>query len=216
MTESRTSAPSSEPASSPVSEHPEIERIVFFSDAVVAIAMTLLVLPLLESVNEPDLHTLGDWWEHNQRKVVAFVVSFGVSAVFWLSHHRLFHHLKRYDRVVLILSMLWLLPMVLLQVPTAMVYSYDMDRPLIAFYIGTMLAASGVLSLLTHHAWRHPELCATPVPAAAVRPSWIQTAIFAVSLVLALIFPSLGYLWLFLLVLTGPLNSLLRRFADRS
>lgn len=204
-----------EPTTSEPAAAPEIERVVFFSDAVVAIAMTLLVLPLLESVSESGRSTLAAWLDEHGPQLVAFVVSFGVSAVFWLSHHRLFQHLKRYDRLVLLLSVVWLLPMVLLQVPTAMVYAYPMDRPLIACYIGTMLLASLLLSILTHHAWRHPELCDTPMQGSAVRASWIQSGIFVLVLLLALLVPSIGYLWLFLLVLIGPVNALVRRITSR-
>ncbi|VVJ23864.1 protein of uncharacterised function DUF1211 [Amycolatopsis camponoti] len=65
------------------------ERLTFFSDAVVAIAITLLALelPLPEGATNAELlRSLG----HHQSEYVSFLISFIVIAVHWRAHHRLF------------------------------------------------------------------------------------------------------------------------------
>lgn len=80
----------------PVADVRAIDRIAFFSDAVVAIAMTLLGIQLWLPITTTsvtlahDLGQLGDQY-------VSFVLSFIVIAMFWRSHHRRFDVLVAYD-----------------------------------------------------------------------------------------------------------------------
>ena len=82
------------------------ERMKFFTDAVVAIAMTLLILPLLESVSEAakdgvDTATfLGDHGD----QIFAFVLSFVIIARFWVSHERLFDSVERWTGWLMVLN----------------------------------------------------------------------------------------------------------------
>ena len=70
----------------------ELERLVFFSDAVVAIAITLLALELkIENVLHGHLRfedLSGSW-----QKFIAFFLSFFIIALFWKIHHQFFHHI---------------------------------------------------------------------------------------------------------------------------
>ena len=67
-----------------------VERMVFFTDAVVAIAMTLLILPLLESVTEAAAAGLStrEYVIEHDGQLVAFALSFVVISVFWRGHDR--------------------------------------------------------------------------------------------------------------------------------
>lgn len=78
--------------------HFELERIIFFSDAVFAIAITLLAIelkvPELEhATSEQLLRAVLSDWSH----LFAFALSFWIIALFWLTHHRYFRYIKRYD-----------------------------------------------------------------------------------------------------------------------
>lgn len=54
-----------------------IERVVFFTDAVVAIAMNLLILPLMESVSEaPEQGDTAVWLNAHSSQVLSFAMSF--------------------------------------------------------------------------------------------------------------------------------------------
>src|ERR1700748_2867625 len=90
----------------------ELERLVFFSDAVVAIAITLLALELKVAPAGPHL-TFADLaaaWH----KFAAFFLSFIIIAVFWVNHHRFFFYIKDVDGRTMVYNMCWLLFIVLL------------------------------------------------------------------------------------------------------
>src|SRR5918998_5814172 len=67
-----------------------LDRLVTFLDAVVAIAITLLVLPLVDVLpDEGGTVPLGDLLAEEARRFVTFLLSFAVIAQLWLVHHRL-------------------------------------------------------------------------------------------------------------------------------
>lgn len=82
------------------------ERLVFFTDAVVAIAITPLVLPL----------------------VYSFLLSFAVIARPWRVHHKLFQHVGALSEPVVLWNTLWVLTIVVLPFPTEMIGGYGNDR----------------------------------------------------------------------------------------
>ncbi len=99
-----------------------LERIVFFSDAVFAIAITLLALEIRlpeEAAHANDAHLaeilLGLW-----PKYLGYVVSFLVIGLFWIGHHRKFRFIERYDANLLILNVLMLMLVALAPFPTAL------------------------------------------------------------------------------------------------
>jgi uncharacterized membrane protein len=84
------------------------ERVIFFSDAVVAIAITLLALglPLPKgSTNTAVWHSLGD----GRDAYIAFLISFAVIGAHWRTHHRLFRAVGRMDTIAIALNSVWLL-----------------------------------------------------------------------------------------------------------
>lgn len=91
------------------------ERVVFFSDAVVAIAITLLALDLRvpdttnSTTNGQMLHALGAQWP----AYLAFIVSFYVIGSHWSEHRRLFRYAAHVNSRISSLNMAWLLMMVL-------------------------------------------------------------------------------------------------------
>ena len=79
--------------------HQQLERMTFFSDAVFAIAMTLLVI----EVRVPEIHVhsdlaLGQALLDLLPKYIGFVVSFMVVGRFWVGHHAVMGLLKGLDR----------------------------------------------------------------------------------------------------------------------
>ena len=91
-----------------------LERAVFFSDAVIAIAMTLLALDL----EVPDTGSSADTWrslgEHWHDSYFPFLLSFVVIATFWFSHHQFFGKVRRLGGRMIQVNMVFLLMMVLL------------------------------------------------------------------------------------------------------
>lgn len=87
------------------------ERLAFFSDAVVAIAITLLALdlPVPQGQTNADLlHSVA----HNRDDYLAFVISFIVIAAHWRGHHRTFGYLRAAEPIVG-WNLLWLFFIVL-------------------------------------------------------------------------------------------------------
>lgn len=144
--------------------HPA-ERPIFYTDAVVAIAMTLLILPLMESIGEiGDADALG-WLEEHTDQLIAFAISFALVAMFWTAPHRLFQHLRGITPRMIWLNFAWMFTIVCLPVVTALTGRLSVlrddgsvDRVLIGLYMGTMLASSALLYLLEVSVRRAPHL----------------------------------------------------------
>jgi uncharacterized membrane protein len=186
------------------------ERLVFFSDAVVAIALTLLILPLADAA--PDA---AEKYAHsfevitaNQAKIYSFLLSFAVIARLWMAHHRLFEEVKAYNQRLMQLNLCWLLTIVVLPFPTEMIGKFHDDRFTAAFYIGTMLAANICLFGMVLTVRADPALAKHSDGISDRRRFMlgVTTAILAVALVLAASVPRVGYFALLLLVLSSPIG----------
>jgi uncharacterized membrane protein len=80
----------------------ELERIIFFSDAVFAIAITLLVLDIKVParpaiLKEPVPAWLGGQLSALSPSYLSYVLSFLVIGAFWAAHHRIFRYITGYD-----------------------------------------------------------------------------------------------------------------------
>lgn len=131
----------------------QFERVVFFSDAVFAIAITLLVLDLKlppGSHGVVDLATIGD-------KLFGFGVSFMAIGLYWLRHHRLFGGLQADDVWVRIFNLAFLASIVFLPFPTSVITEYPATPSSVRFYALSIAAVGLQLALLTAVA-RRPGL----------------------------------------------------------
>lgn len=192
---------------------------MFFSDAAVAIALTLLILPLMDGVGEAAREGLDafGYLGHNFSAVISFVLSFVIIARFWRSHHRLFSVVEREAPGLFWLNMTWLLAIVFLPVATAITGAMPSERPQLTVYIGTMLLASLSLTAMEMVAWRHPETWAEgrQVSRDSIHGSWAMVILMVVALAVALLWPTVGYWALLLLLLAHPVKLLLDRFDAR-
>lgn len=191
------------------------EQARAFADAVVAIAMTLLILPLMESAADVSRATsVPVWLEEHGSQLFSFVLSFGIIAMFWVNHHRTFQRVRQVDGGLLWCTMAWLLGIVWLPVATALSGHLEADDPAVkAVYIGsmTLVALLSLLQLLWLRA--HPVLHEMD-PATMNGTLAMATAmlvLFTLSLVVAVAFPGLSYFPLFLMVGVGPLGRLFKR-----
>jgi uncharacterized membrane protein len=197
------------------------ERMKFFTDAVVAIAITLLILPLLDSVSEAASKgaDTAEFLSSHGDQMFTFVLSFVIIARFWVSHERLFAHVENWTGWLMLLNIAWMFTVVILPVVTAMVGSMDTDHLQILLYVGTMLANSLVMTAMVLVVRREPALWSpdTHPGFEGLAGSLAVTALFVVALALALLVPGVGYLALLVLVLSDPLQAVLqRRFARRA
>jgi uncharacterized membrane protein len=120
-----------------------VDRLVTFTDAVVAIAITLLVLPLAELVHEAAARHETSWEviSKNQSQIFSFLLSFVVIARLWVAHHHIFEPAESYNDLLIVVNLGWLLTIVVLPFPTDMIAEFRSDRFTVGFYIGTMLVS---------------------------------------------------------------------------
>ena len=123
-----------------------LERLVFFSDAVFAIAITLLVIDL----RLPDL---GDHVSNQQLsaalgalvpRIFAYALSFWVIGLYWLAHWRRYQYIERVDETLIALNLLLLGLVAFMPFPTALIGEFG-DRPgIVVLYAGILSAAGAV------------------------------------------------------------------------
>jgi len=190
------------------------ERLVVFTDAVAAIAITLLILPLMESVSEASgEENFREFVHHHVGQFGAFVLSFAVIFRLWWAHHQLFRHINRLDNQVVRWSLIWVFAIVLLPIPTALITAYRPSAGSVALYGGALCLASGSLMMLGRHGHRHPELAgdATPVRREQVLASAGAFIAELIATVIGSIFAERINFWAFLLLfLTAPVQNAIK------
>lgn len=86
-------------------------RVVAFSDAVIAIAVTLLVLEIRPPLDTRHmLHGLAMLWP----SYLAYGLTFMLIGQVWANHHVMFDHIRRADRLVLFLNTVLLMDLALM------------------------------------------------------------------------------------------------------
>jgi uncharacterized membrane protein len=174
-----------------------LERLVFFSDAVMAIAITLLALdirlPPLEDHDSRELTQalLGLW-----PRYLSFFLSFLVIASYWLAHHNIFRVVRSYDRRFMWLNLLFLLCIVAIPFASSVIGEHGNQSPAAILY-ALVITMTGLVEtcLWLYATWRH-RLVDPALPPGMIR-SWTVSAltpplVFLVSIPLALINPYLA------------------------
>ena len=185
-----------------------LDRLVTFLDAIVAIAITLLVLPLVDVLASAEAGAdLGSVVAEEVAQFGTFLLSFVVISRLWLVHHRLVETVGSYDDAFLVANLAWSCTVVLLPFATQVMALFGTDRAAVATYIGTITASSACLSTIAVLVWRRPHLreSRTHVPP---RPTGglVTTGTLVVALVVGVLVPSVNYFALLLLFLTGPVE----------
>jgi uncharacterized membrane protein len=192
-----------------------LDRLVFFTDAVAAIAITLLILPLVDSVagEAAKSENIFEFLGSNLGQLGSFVLSFVVIARLWLAHHSLFEHVKAYSKPLMYLSLFWAFTIVLLPLPTAIIARFDTTWLSLLFYIGTVFLSSLALSGMTLvvHRDKSLEKDDNPLSDKTIFGSVATSAEVAVALILALTVPHLGFFAMLVLFAGGPVEA----WADR-
>lgn len=130
----------------------ELDRLVNFSDAVFAIAATVLVLsvhiPL--DLKGPDLdQKLWEGFRDALPSIFAYFLSFFIIGRTWVAHHRMFRIIRRIDGRFIGLNLLMLAVIALLPFPTEAFGTYNTSRPTLIVYAAS-ISASGLTSTLLY------------------------------------------------------------------
>ena len=124
-----------------------------------AIALTLLVLPLTEIA--VDLDGSEDVWHvlrDHRDEIGAFVLSFVVIWVFWTAHHRTMEFFDGYDGVILRLTLVWLFTIVVLPFVTQLLAGAEYERGAAPLYDGVLFVGSLSLAAMSWWGHRRPDL----------------------------------------------------------
>ncbi|MEV6815759.1 TMEM175 family protein [Micromonospora sp. NPDC051296] len=192
-----------------------LQRITTFTDGGVAIALTLLVLPLVDFADQSTARqSVAQLFSQHLGDILSFVVSFLVIALFWRTHRHLYEQIVDYDEFLLVLNTAWLMAVVFLPFPTARLFVETRLRTDSAvLYLSNMLVIS--LLALAQVWWvnRHANLRASSSPggARALAPPVALSVIFAVATLVALAWPTAGLLVLVCLPLVQILAARLSR-----
>jgi uncharacterized membrane protein len=196
-----------------------LDRLTYFTDAIAAIAITLLILPIVDRVAESadGGQSVGDFLGSNIGSLIAFALSFVLIARFWVSHHTIFIHVAAYSNLLRWLSLGWAFTVVLLPLPSSMLAGWKTVPLLVGFYIGTLLANSALLTTMIVLVYRDPTISdpANPVPIERVWGSVATTSGFLVAFVLGTFVPSINYWGLLVLLISGPISAVVRQFWER-
>lgn len=182
-----------------VRDEPEVEkfaaeRLAFFTDAVVAIAITLLALEL----KVPE----GGSWAQVRTSIgelsgeyAAFGISFVIIAAAWTGHHSMFRYVTRADGRLLLLNLGWLLMIVVAPFVTRMIVDHKLMFPVgFICYAVVQVVLAGVMLLMLGHAKGH-HLFVSHTPPLFLRRARIRCLIpgipFLVSIPFAFV-PGIG------------------------
>lgn len=120
-------------------------RIEAFSDGVFAIVITLLILDIrLPNLSEATVASelprrlLALW-----PKVIAYAISFIIVGIYWVTHHNMFHYIRRSDRVLLWLNVLFLMCVAFIPFPASLLGQYGGQQVAVIIY-GVCLILTGV------------------------------------------------------------------------
>lgn len=188
-----------------------LDRLVNFSDAAVAIAITLLILPLVDVAQDIEHQSVGAFIADHQGELLGFAISFVVIGRFWIIHHQVFEWIRDYSITLIWLNFLWLASIVFIPFATNLVSTIGGDRGDVdAVYIGNMVVASVAMWIMEVHICRRPELLRDgALEDIDLLRSISPTILLAVALVLAVVVPTVGLFWLLVLFLGRPLHRLL-------
>ena len=150
------------PANSEVeAERRRVDRLTIFSDAVAAIAITLLAIDL----PVPTGSTVGQFWasvRDNSGHYAAFFISFVAIAAAWSHHHDMFRYAQSMDPRLRTLNFAWLFTVVLNPFATKLLTSKH-HEPLavhalqFGFYALVQALNSAALLAILHHLVTHSE-----------------------------------------------------------
>ncbi len=146
-----------------------IGRIEAFSDGVLAIVITLLVL----EIKSPELHDATSSTEAWRAlvgltpKIAGFFLSFLFIAVFWVNHHRFFRLVRRADWALLWLNNILLLLLCAVPFPTAFMGDHPLNPVAVDLFAVLLLAAGVVFNAMWRLA-RHRQFFDQTVPASVL------------------------------------------------
>jgi uncharacterized membrane protein len=192
------------------------ERLTFFADAVIAIAITLLALDLYVPVSREhltNLELLRDAGDH-YGDYLAFVVSFMVIGQHWRGHHWLFRYVTKLGGSLAQLTLFWLLMQVITPFATRVLTGDGAFEARFVFYAGVQ-AVTGILFLLMVREIRRGNLLRSFTPPEVLHDVRRRSTIILIGFLISIPMCFVIGRWAYFLWALGIPISLLFRFFRR-
>jgi uncharacterized membrane protein len=194
-----------------------VERLTFFADAVLAIAITLLALDLPIPGGTTNHQVLDSVAEHRD-EYLAFLISFYVIGAHWRSHHSAFRYVTTLGGYLPRLTMTWLLMQVITPFATRVLTGPDAFQARFVFYAAVQTLSS-VFFLLMLREVRRCDLLRPGTPPGMLRQSALTTtllgAAFLISIPVSFATHWAYACWGVIPFLGGVANRIVRRRAAR-
>lgn len=187
----------------------KVEHVISFSDAVFAFAITLMAL----SIDIPDLPS-----DLTQAELVeklyglfpqfeSYIISFAVIAIFWVSYHQVFNHIKGSHIIMVYLNLLFLLLITLLSLSTSLVINYGGYHIPYIIYSFMVILTSSLLAMIWWHATKDKLLIDKNLHSLYIKGVMINLIsiplVFTISIIISFVNLDIAeYFWLVI----APLN----------
>ncbi len=165
-----------------------VHRLESFSDGVIAIVITLMILEI-KIPPVPDQATAADIWKswfHLLPSLVAYVLSFVMLGVLWVNHHQFFHQLKNIDRKLLWYNLHLLFWMCIVPIPTEFLGLHFQRPEATALYGFTLFMNAMAFALMREYVNRNQQLLIDNLsPAIRVRMRkklWTTVTLYFISI----------------------------------
>ena len=184
-------------------------RIEALADGIFAVAMTLLVLDIKSPENR-EFETAADLVNYLvalEHSFAMYVISFFVLAIFWISHHLLFHFVRHVDRRLLWFNIAFLLLVTFVPFSTDLLGDHGHLMLPVLVYGANLLALGSLLALQLRYLVANAELAAPDLTKAIAvnlrRDLSIYGAVPLASMAVSLVSPRTGmYMYLLLAIPT--------------
>ena len=162
-------------------------RIETFSDAIIAIIMTLMVL----EIHLPKIENTvaaSEIWRRLAGilpNIFAYALSFAVLGGFWVNHHQFLHAVARSDRKLLWLNLLFLFWLSIIPLPTAFLAEHFHDPEASVLYGISMLTAGGSFALMNAYAEKKKlfiENFSSKVRSKIIKMNILSTVLYIISI----------------------------------
>jgi uncharacterized membrane protein len=177
-------------------------RVMALTDGVFAIILTLLVL----EIHVPELASekgLRQALQEIRPSFVAFAISFIVVAISWMGHRELFAHVRRTDRPLVWLNVLYMFPLCLLPFGASLIARYDTAAAALQLYGFMLLAIALTRVWMFWYGTGHPHLLYDSIDRRArvlgVVFVAVPAAVYLVAILIADSSPTIS-LWIYALV----------------
>ncbi len=161
-----------------------LERVVALSDGVFAVVITILVLGIeVPSDVTLDAAAVAVEREKLLHQLLVYVLAFFVVAMYWTQHGLLFSGLRRVDRGLVVLNLLFLLPVTLVPFVTQLMGAKRDDWTVVLVFALTNVVAAGLLERQWKHVLALPEVHQGPETAHLARRLVWATRFYALVLI---------------------------------